>query len=58
MILLLVFLSTAPIVHYTVPCWMVRTYIDVYGEKAARLRGKANGYTDAEMDAVRARCLK
>ena len=56
MISLLVFLGTAT-PHSTIPCWLVHAYIEVLGEKAARAKGKAHGYTDAEIDAVRARCF-
>lgn len=58
MILLLIALNTAPIFHVKVPCWLVRSYIELYGVQAARAKGREKGYTDAEIDAVRSRCLK
>ena len=39
------------------PCWLVKTYVELLGEKAARAKGKAHGYTDAEIGATRARCF-
>lgn len=54
MILLLIFLGTATPQHP--PCWLVKTYVEILGEKAARAKGKAHGYTDAEIDATKARC--
>jgi len=56
-VIVALFLLTAAPAHATVPCWLVHAYIDVLGEKAARAKGRQHGYTDAEIDAVRARCF-
>lgn len=55
MILALFLLTAAP--AHAPPCWLVKTYVELLGEKAARAKGKAHGYTDAEIDATRARCF-
>lgn len=55
MILLLLALTTAP-VHTRVPCWIVKAYAAALGPEGAKQKGRAMGYTDGEMDAVRARC--
>ena len=55
MILALFLLAASPV--YASPCWLVKTYVEMLGEKAARAKGKAHGYTDAEIDATRARCF-
>lgn len=55
MILLLLALSTTP-QHTHVPCWIVRAYLTTLGESGARQKGHENGYTDAEIDAIKARC--
>ena len=55
MILALFLLAASPV--HAPPCWLVKTYVDLLGEKAARAKGKAHGYTDVEIDATRARCF-
>ena len=59
-LLVLLFLAHSPHghpSHHKIPCWMVKTYISAAGENAARSLGKQNGYSEAEIEAVRLRCL-
>lgn len=57
MISLVAFFFLAATPAHSPPCWLVKTYVDLLGEKAARAKGKAHGYTDVEIDATRARCF-
>ena len=38
------------------PCWLVRSYLELYGEKAAHDTAIKHGYTEVEIAATRARC--
>jgi hypothetical protein len=59
MISLVAFFLLAATPAHAPPCWLVKTYVELLGEKAARAKGKgkAHGYTDVEIDATRARCF-
>ena len=57
MILLVLALTASSPHHSHVPCWIVRSYIAIYGDSTARTMALARGYTEAEIAAVRARCL-
>ena len=57
--LLIALTTTAPAPkHHQVPCWLVKSYITMVGEEAARKLGRKHGYTEVEIDAVKARCFK
>jgi len=55
-ILLLIALNTTPLIHSRVPCWIVKAYHSALGPEGAMQKGRALGYTDAEMDAIKKRC--
>jgi hypothetical protein len=55
MLLLLIALASGPN-KTTVPCWIAEAYVATLGEKGARNKGKAHGYSDAEIEAIKARC--
>ncbi len=56
MILLLIALNSDPLIHSRVPCWIVRAYAATLGPEGAAAKGRAHGYSDAEMEAIKKRC--
>lgn len=54
--LLLALTTTQPLIHSRVPCWIVRAYHSALGPEGATQKGRALGYTDAEMEAIKKRC--
>lgn len=58
-LMVLLFLAHAPHPsHHKIPCWMVKSYASLAGKEAAIALGKSNGYSAAEIEAVRVRCFK
>ena len=55
MISLVVFFLAATPAHNP-PCWLVKSYLAMYGEKVAHETAVKHGYTEIEIIATRARC--
>lgn len=51
-LLLALVLTTQP------SCSVIMSYVWTYGETAAMIWAKANGFSDAEIAALRKRCIK
>jgi hypothetical protein len=44
--------------HKQVSCWTVLSYVWIYGEEAVISWAKKNGYTAAQIDAIKRTCGK